>query len=694
MLYQVPRTCTFNLDDFNSESREIAFFRNVDAYVLLGDPGAGKTTLFEQEAKDSNGHYISARDFLTFNRADEWQGKTLFIDGLDETRAGKDDARTPLDAIRGKLDQLGRPRFRISCREADWLGGNDQTALNACAPDGKVMVLHLNALTDDDIKIILEKDIRVDNGEGFMQKARQFTLGGLLHNPQTLDMLIAAVQGNKWPNSKLETYELACRKMAVEHSDEHKASSKKQSITVEQLLDAAGFLYATLLLANASAFNESENTSEDQVCLNTIKIPDDLPCTQALKSRLFKCTDGKIYTPVHRSIAEFLGARFLAKKITEGLPLSRVLALMTGFDGGVVAALRGLMSWLGAHSLDARNHLISIDPLGMVLYGDVQLFSTQTKKQLLSALRHEAENNGYLHYDYLASYPFAALTTKDMVDQLLDLLTSASREEHDQQVLNCIVVGLHRSSERIPELKDALVSIVRDKTYWEGIRVGALQAFIHQYPEDVESLYVLAEDFRLNKIEDDKNRLLNKLLAKLYPKIIRANKVFDYLRLFRASRSNYIVASLFWDSEFLENTVDQDLPILLDELTRREISFFRQSSGVNLFRMVRQLLVRGLLIFGETISDDRLFDWLSLGLDEYQEPHLENKHYEKVREWLANHPERYLALVSEVMNRIHAKGITWTKVQSKSEIVHQVARTIILSVHNQPPDSVIKSNSA
>ncbi len=48
----------------------------------------------------------------------------------------------------------------------------------------------------------------------------------------------------------------------------------------------------------------------------------------------------------------------------------------------------------------------------------------------------------------------------------------------------------------------------------------------------------------------------------------------------------------------------------------------------------------------------------------------------------------------QVMNRIHAKGITWTKVQSKSEIVHQVARTIILSVHNQPPDSVIKSNSA
>ncbi len=652
MLYQVPRTCTFNPDDFSSESHEIAFFRKSDTYVLLGDPGAGKTTLFEQEARDSCGLYLSTRDFLTFDRADEWQGKTLFIDGLDETRAGKDDARTPLDAIRCKLDKLGRPRFRLSCREADWLGGNDLAALNACSQNGKVTVLHLNALTDDDIKIILENDVRVDNSESFMQKARQFALEGLLYNPQTLNMLIAAVQENKWPKSKLETYELACQKMAVEHSDEHKASSKKQSIKVEQLLDAAGFLYATLLLANASAFNESENISEDQVCLNTIKIPDYLPCTQALKSRLFKCTDGKIYTPVHRSVAEFLGARFLAKKITEGLPLSRVLALMTGFDGGVVAALRGLTSWLGAHSLEARNYLISIDPLGIVIYGDAQLFTIQTKQQLLSALRHEVENNGYLQYDYWIKYPFAALTTKDVASQLLDLLASSSREKHDQHILNCILNGLQCSSDVIPELKEPLLSIVRDKTYWEGIRIGALQAFIHQYSEDVESLLVLAEEVRLNKIEDDKNRLLNMLLAKLFPITINANKIFDYLRLSSSSRGNYIVADLFWDGEFLENVKSQDLPILLDELARRKISFSRQSQGHNLFGMVGQLLVRGLENFGEIITNDRLYDWLSLGLDEYDYSSLENKHSKKVREWLENHPDRLQAAISEGINRI------------------------------------------
>lgn len=649
----VSRTCTFYPVSSSPESQEISHFRESDAYVLLGDPGAGKTTLFEQEAKQSGGLYLSARDFITFDRAEEWQGQTLFIDGLDETRAGKDDARTPLDAIRGKLDQLGRPRFRLSCREADWLGGNDQTALNACAPGGKIIVLHLDALTGDDIRLILEEDKRVDGADGFLQKAKQFSLEGLLYNPQTLDMLIAAVQGNKWPSTKLETYQLACQKMAVEHSDEHKASRKKLSASTEQLLDAAGFLYAIQLLANASAFNESDNASEGQVSLNAIKFPENFPCAQALKSRLFKWVRENQYAPVHRTIAEFLGARFIAKKINEGLPLSRVLALMTGFDGGVVAALRGLMSWLGAHSPEARNHLIGIDPLGMVLYGDVQLFSTQTKQQLLSALRHEAEKNGYLRYDYWASYPFAALTTKDMASQLLDFLNSHSREKHDQQILNCILDGLYHS-ECIPELKDALLSIVRDQTYWEGVRLGALQAFMHQHPEDVESLFTLAEGIRLNKVEDDKNRLLNFLLSKLFPKIIRASNVFDYLRQPKAARDNYIVSNFFWDGEFLQNTGDQDLPILLDELTKRDVNYFRQSSGQNLFGMVGQLVVRGLPIFGETISDDRLYDWLSLGLDEYQHPHLENEHHQQVRAWLESHPERYLALISAGINRITA----------------------------------------
>ena len=128
----VPRTVTAAGDD---RSRPLTAFRDVAAFVLLGDPGAGKTTEFQREAAALGAGALlrSAYDFLTFaeNRRAEWSGKTLFIDGLDEVRAGNGDPRTPLNEIRRQLDALGRPRFRLSCRAADWLGTGDRGELHA-----------------------------------------------------------------------------------------------------------------------------------------------------------------------------------------------------------------------------------------------------------------------------------------------------------------------------------------------------------------------------------------------------------------------------------------------------------------------------------------------------------------------------------------------------------------------------------
>ena len=124
----VSRTCTEippGDDDRirKRPSRLLKDFRSEPAYVLLGDPGAGKTTAFEAEcrAHGENACLVTARDFiaLELNSHPEWREKTLFVDGLDEVRAGSVDLRTPFDEIRKRLDALGRPRFRLSCRTAD-----------------------------------------------------------------------------------------------------------------------------------------------------------------------------------------------------------------------------------------------------------------------------------------------------------------------------------------------------------------------------------------------------------------------------------------------------------------------------------------------------------------------------------------------------------------------------------------------
>lgn len=177
----VPRTCTEITDKTTQPGqaavpRSLEEFRDTSAYVLLGDPGSGKTTAFEVESKETkNGYLISARDFLTFDVSThtEWRDKTLFIDGLDEVRAGTSDARTPFDQIRRRLDTLGKPRFRLSCRQADWLGNNGLTKLGAVSPNSNVTSLRLDPLANSDVVEILKASPHVDDADKFITEATE-----------------------------------------------------------------------------------------------------------------------------------------------------------------------------------------------------------------------------------------------------------------------------------------------------------------------------------------------------------------------------------------------------------------------------------------------------------------------------------------------------------------------------------------
>src|SRR5438067_1315265 len=87
-------------------------FSDCPNVVLLGDPGAGKT--YKQAAAAEGGRLIKARAFLVVP-PDRLSGQSLYIDGLDERRAGRGD-RDTVDAMVEKLFAVAPPRVRISCR--------------------------------------------------------------------------------------------------------------------------------------------------------------------------------------------------------------------------------------------------------------------------------------------------------------------------------------------------------------------------------------------------------------------------------------------------------------------------------------------------------------------------------------------------------------------------------------------------
>jgi hypothetical protein len=124
------------------------------AVVVLGEPGMGKTNAFESAAREeANSVCISVRRFLR-TPVEWWAGKTLYLDGLDETRARTGESAGVVDTLVRRLGEAGSPKFRLSCRPADWEGSSDATALKDASADDQLTVLRLEPLTDDDVLAI------------------------------------------------------------------------------------------------------------------------------------------------------------------------------------------------------------------------------------------------------------------------------------------------------------------------------------------------------------------------------------------------------------------------------------------------------------------------------------------------------------------------------------------------------------
>ncbi|MBK7490829.1 MAG: hypothetical protein IPI17_01675 [Nitrosomonas sp.] len=613
--------------------------------MLLGDPGAGKTASFKREAEESGGKCVSARDFATFEPGMEYQGKTLFIDGLDEMRAGSGDCRTPLDDIRKHLERLGCPRFRLSCREADWLGAGDSEALKRVSPDSEIIALHLDPLSDKDIAEILRHKLTISDPAEFMRQARVHRLDELLRNPQVLNLLVEAVGGDEWPQSRMQVYEMACKKLIKEKNHGHRKAKREQTFSEDLLLDAVGYLCAIQLLSGVTGFSLDEERVDDQHPCWTELITSSFPLLTALKTNLFQGDGEELRIPVHRTIAEFLGARYLASRIErDGLPFGRVLTLMTGADGGVVTDLRGLAAWLSVHCLNqSRRLLIERDPLGTILYGDVRHFSLRDKQAVFMALRNEAQRNPWLHSEDWSSSSFGALGTKDMEPVLREILISSSRDRADQEIVNCALEAI-RYGEPLSNLNDLLEAIARDSSYHRFVRTNAIEVWIRNAPDDYAMLLKLAEDIRTGIVEDYDDEILGIVLEELYPQFIPPAKIFDYLHV---PKIKSLIGSyrVFWIHYLPEKSSKQTLPALLDRFIqiKPDIDHILKEHHQN--RMTGNLLVRGLKEFGDAIDNEQLYECLGIGLNEYGYPRLDKESTEFIAAWFAVRPERYKAMI-------------------------------------------------
>lgn len=626
----------------------ISAYGDVHAWVLIGNPGAGKTDAFESRSEAEGGNYVKARDFVDL---DSPLSPLIFIDGLDEIAAGNAMGFTALSQIRTKLQQLGKPRFRISCREADWRGNTDAEALQRLVGAENFLELHLEPLDSQQIEalVVYWQGSDAVAAAAFVKEAEKHDLEGLLDNPQTLKMLVEATKSG-WPQSKTQTYQMACARLVGEHNDQWLANTRETAQSDHALLEAAGYLYALMLLSGSGSLvlQKSSHSAPGVLALTELPLntsaPDLTSCRAALHTRLFRGHGGGEFFPVHRTVAEYLAAQYLVKRINEGLPASRVFALMLGEDGGVVPELRGLHAWLAAASTgNLRMELIDRDPLGVILNGDVRSFSRSEKRRVLDALGNEAKRYTYFRNQHWDSQSFGALATKDMKEDFQVLLKSADRSPAHLALVDCVLDAMAHG-QPMRGLKAELEQVVRDASYWPGSRTEALRVLVSMERSEGNWPITsqLLEDIHSSKVADSEDELLGTLLQALYPGQISSAEIWTY---FRKPKSDALLGAYwrFWH-DLEKKTASSEIPVLLDALISRGYQLGNQHDHLGSAEIVGNLLVNGVYQHGPELSTSHLYGWLSLGLGPHHHCPLKAQHKEALQEWMKNHPSQYKAL--------------------------------------------------
>ena len=668
-------------------SRPLESFREVSAYVLLGPPGAGKTEAFRREARREGGHYITARDFLTFDPEPDREGKTLFIDGLDEMRAGASGGRTPFDAIRTKLQGLGRPPFRLSCRAADWFGANDGERLSAVAPNREVQVLRLDPLSKKGILENLEMNLGRADSTRFVAEAEARGVEALLGNPQNLRMLAEAVAeaDGEWPRTRAETFDMACRRLVSEENPEHQIASSG-TVDTKTLLDGAGDLCALLLLAGRGGITRPGTVADaNHPRLDQIPRGDQQLLRRVVGTSLFTSPSEGRLAPVHRQVAEFLAARRLADLINGGLPAGRVLSLMTGFDGGIVSEFRGLAAWLAAQSTEARAEIIERDPLGVVLYGDVQQFGPHERRLLLQALKGEIDQNPWLVSYTSSDSPLRSLVGPDLEDDMRQALTDPARDDAHQSFVRLIAEAI-RDAAPFPALADPLMAIVRDDFWRPTIRCAALEAYIrarHDNPQVSVTLRRLLDDVYTGVVATRDDDLLGTLLAELYPDDLPVADLVRYMR--EPARSDRTTRyERFWTDGLIEKSTVRQMVQLLD-LLRVPMERVRAESGkspsdVRVAVRSPIVLFRHLLERSpQSVSQEQIVYWLDFVAWVVLNIAGRVGDAEFFRNWLSGRPDTYKAIVENGVTRCREDG-------DFPSCMRRVKRTLFLLRQSPPQD--------
>jgi hypothetical protein len=273
---------------------------------------------------------------------------------------------------------------------------------------------------------------------------------------------------------------------------------------------------------------------------------------------------------MHRTVAEYLAARWLAKIIRSGLPLDRVLALM-GVDDRPVAELRGLHAWLAVILSEYSIRLIDGDPYGVLTYGDAGSLSPSSRLHLLKALDRLSKLNPWFRSGNWGSPFLGALSGQDMIAGFRAILKSPNSNFG----IRSLVVDAVAQGHPLPDLLNDLNEVAgrSESTYAE--RFSAVDALLKLGRSGRDALKSLYRD-TLQK-DEASIRLRAEILSWLYGDGFGPDDVARLLKDVLECQWEVPLGTFYF---LIEEYPSSDIPAVLDGLYLLGISDLRQNSSV------------------------------------------------------------------------------------------------------------------
>ncbi len=587
---------------------------HAEPLVILGEAGMGKTSLLSWLAETHGYAHCTANNLLNRHNPKTLlnDSKVLVIDALDEVSShGAGDA---IDRILQKLGELDYPRFILSCRVADWRSATGTQAISE-QYDQPPLQLHLNPLTNDDVQAFLGRRLTSARAESTIEHFEQLGFSDWLGNPQTLDLIITAISGGSLPQTRSELFELAVRQLAHEHNDARADRQLPQATA----LSAAGAVCATLILSGCETITRKAqaNISSDELSLTELqRLPDGQYIEQVLGARIFKATSPDSFGYMHRSIGEYLGAKWLAQQANTPRKRRRLLALFHRQEI-VPASLRGLHGWLAQDPMLA-DEVIKIDPMSLVEYGDTSQFTLEQARIFLQAIKHLSENNPKFR-------DWRTLTARGIIQpDLLGELWCIINQADNPYGLRLLMLESFKGAKATTALKQKLADFICDSQNFYGLRSEAVNALLDILK--VQEWKDIITHLELHNFEDSNRLALNIINLVGYPSF--DNEMMARIVCAYSAQDERMVGKF--------NSLERNLPItqianFLDKLIQAAQSneFESHSDGKNdLADLSYHLISR--YIDTEQLDAQQLWRWL--------EPfHNQHFYHNRGRETLHNH---------------------------------------------------------